>query len=176
MGDRNTKSGKTFICLQCGKDFLVSHSEVKCRPTIKFCSSECYHTSTRKPPQIRKCVFCGTEFVVKSKHKAKKFCGLKCANLAKRTRARVATLGADGYKYVWFSDGSGEKEHRYIMEQHLGRKLNRDEVVHHIDGNRANNVLSNLALMSRGEHSALHRRLEIDAGKTLFRSEDNANQ
>lgn len=39
-------------------------------------------------------------------------------------------------------------EHRYVMEQHLGRKLLPNETVHHIDGVRHNNALSNLELFS----------------------------
>lgn len=46
--------------------------------------------------------------------------------------------------------------HRHIMEEHLGRGLTRDEVVHHIDGNPMNNDLSNLVVMSRSEHTKLH--------------------
>ena len=73
-----------------------------------------------------------------------------------------------GYKNVWFSDGSCKKEHIYIMEKIIGRKLKKGECVHHIDGNRANNNVSNLKLMTIGEHSALHRKLEIEQGKKLF--------
>lgn len=47
--------------------------------------------------------------------------------------------------------------HRFVMEQYLGRKLKRDEVVHHKDGDRANNYLSNLQLMSLSNHGKLHR-------------------
>ena len=39
-------------------------------------------------------------------------------------------------------------QHRKVMEQHLGRKLFPHETVHHKDGNRANNRLSNLELWS----------------------------
>jgi HNH endonuclease len=38
--------------------------------------------------------------------------------------------------------------HRQVMETHLGRKLATHETVHHKDGNRANNKLSNLELWS----------------------------
>lgn len=46
--------------------------------------------------------------------------------------------------------------HRHIMEEHLGRKLTYNEVVHHINGNKKDNRLENLTVMSRGEHARLH--------------------
>lgn len=46
-------------------------------------------------------------------------------------------------------------EHRLVMEKHIGRYLDPDEVVHHIDGNRSNNAISNLELYARNsEHLA----------------------
>ena len=36
--------------------------------------------------------------------------------------------------------------HRIIMENHIGRILNPNEVVHHIDGNKLNNNIENLQL------------------------------
>lgn len=47
-------------------------------------------------------------------------------------------------------------EHRVVMENHLGRLLNADEVVHHIDGNKKNNSIDNLQLFTREEHAKLH--------------------
>ena len=43
------------------------------------------------------------------------------------------------------------------MEQYLGRKLITGEVVHHIDGNKLNNTLSNLQLMTKSTHTTLHK-------------------
>lgn len=61
----------------------------------------------------------------------------------------------NGYISVWI-DGSGYKyEHRVVMEKHLGRALNRSEIVHHIDGNRENNDISNLQVMSKREHDLM---------------------
>lgn len=47
-------------------------------------------------------------------------------------------------------------EHRFVMEQILGRKLESYEIVHHKDGNKLNNNPDNLVVMTLEEHSRLH--------------------
>ena len=47
-------------------------------------------------------------------------------------------------------------EHRYVMSNHLGRWITTEEVVHHKDGNKANNRIDNLELTNLRDHAILH--------------------
>jgi predicted transcriptional regulator len=47
-------------------------------------------------------------------------------------------------------------EHRFIMENYLGRLLETDEVVHHLNGNKLDNRIENLYVMSRADHASEH--------------------
>jgi len=60
-----------------------------------------------------------------------------------------------GYKFAWVG-GRAARVHRLVAALLLGRPLRRDEDVHHIDGNRGNNLPENLMVLSRSEHSRLH--------------------
>lgn len=53
-------------------------------------------------------------------------------------------------------NGSWIREHRYVAEQRLGRKLLPYEIVHHKDGKKDNNKPENLEVMTRAEHTILH--------------------
>ena len=53
-------------------------------------------------------------------------------------------------------DGIKRDEHRVLMEQHLGRKLTRNEVVHHVNGNKRDNDIENLEVMPLSDHSRMH--------------------
>jgi len=45
---------------------------------------------------------------------------------------------------------------RYVIEKNLGRFLNTDEHIHHKDENKLNDIIENLELLSRQEHSKKH--------------------
>lgn len=54
--------------------------------------------------------------------------------------------------------------HRIVMENHLKRLLTKEEVIHHIDGNKHNNNITNLQLMTNKEHTKLH----VKHGRTFL--------
>lgn len=56
-----------------------------------------------------------------------------------------------------YKNGKSKRMHQIIMEEHIGRPLKENEVVHHIDGNKRNNDISNLLLTTRSEHAKIHR-------------------
>jgi hypothetical protein len=97
---------------------------------------------------------------------------------------RIGTVvsGTDGYPEVYIGKDypyrpGGYKtirEHVFIMETHLQRRIEKGEVVHHIDGDKRNNKLENLFLTTIAEHNKLHAESEsiifelVKQGKIVF--------
>jgi len=73
----------------------------------------------------------------------------KLAQSTKRINSRGYVIVKHGNAWV--------REHRLVMSFHLGRKLKKNESVHHINGNKSDNDLSNLELMNTSLHTKLHR-------------------
>lgn len=65
------------------------------------------------------------------------------------------TITSHGYK-IFHKNGKNIYEHRYFMENKLGRKLDSNEIVHHVNGDKLDNRLENLEVILRADHNKHH--------------------
>ncbi len=164
---RDKAKTKTLTCEYCKKSFKVFESDPRFKRTgIKYCSKNC-SDKARRTGSFRRCEYCDKEFY----STRNKFCSQKCVYEYRKAHNTHKIYYENGYKVKYingYNKKGNVKEHRYIMEQYIGRKLKPEEIVHHIDGDKTNNEISNLKIMTRGEHSRLHRLQDINNGKKLF--------
>jgi len=141
-------------CHYCGKMKRVPPTFARRRKT-HYCNQGCLDAE-RKKERIYTCQLCGVEFLYEGRKnkRDKMFCN-KCHESGdyKRGSRSSAWKGGlfkinGGYSRI-LPDGKKIAEHRYVMEQSIGRKITRSENVIHIDGNKLNNEVSNLKLIHR---------------------------
>ena len=156
-----------LVCRSCGKEFELNACETRVKENkVHYCSAKC-RDEGRKSGKVIACKQCGKQFYSIRND----FCSQKCARDYRSANMDHKTYMENGY-LVKFENGYNKKGnvklHRAVMEEKLGRRLTPDEVVHHKDGNKLNNDISNLEVMSRGDHSRLHRKKDLENGKKLF--------
>jgi hypothetical protein len=81
------------------------------------------------------------------------------ANKARRGKKAWNNKGGfvneHGYRMIYVG-GKRKREHVYIIEKSIGRRIKPDECVHHVNHDKLDNNLSNLRLMTKSNHAKLH--------------------
>ena len=143
-------------CLDCGVEVKDSYSK-RCRA--------CYNISRTSKPKSHKyfCQDCGAP-IVRGALRCKPCKGkamLGSSNPSWKGGRHVPKT-RDGYilvyspTHVHATKKGYVAEHRKVMSDYLGRKLESWEHVHHKDGDKLNNSLDNLELLSNVEHMKEH--------------------
>ena len=155
-------------CASCGKVLYIPKWQFN-RAENSFCSVACHVKWQQKDVCKVSCDYC-KEIIVRNANELIRrklhFCNQDCFNkyFSERRKGHNSTswkngrhIAKDGYVFIYKPEYSKSKsdyvlEHRYIMSEHLGRKLEADEIVHHLNGVRHDNRIENLMVVSRKTH------------------------
>lgn len=131
------------------------------------------------------CKLCGKEFPM---FHGEQFCSRECGyqylseHHGKWNEKERRYIDTQGYVHLCMPDHPGAsragyvREHRYVMEQVLGRPLGASERIHHKNGNRSDNTPGNLELWTVGKRKDPPGQRQLDLAKDLVLKLSPADQ
>jgi endogenous inhibitor of DNA gyrase (YacG/DUF329 family) len=176
------RTGRYVPCEVCGKEFWrQKHQERK--GVGRFCSIVCKDVEQSKNRETKTCAICGKTWTLSASQKYHRadYCSRDCYSRARMKRpldrehnGKPAVVDQHGYVRIYEPDhprafgGGWVFEHRWVVEQQLGRYLDPDEHVHHINHVRMDNRPENLKAMTALEHMAITGRENGEALKAAI--------
>lgn len=146
---------KRIVCPVCGNIVMRYPSQEHLKTCSKKCGSIIRHINFVEKSQ-RECALCGKFFVPKHSKSKGLFCSYRCAGEYRRKPFVLRK----GYKYLLLPNHPNATrqgyfaEHRYVVERDIGRRLDRSEIIHHINHNKSDNRIENLMILnSPGKHT-----------------------
>ena len=141
------------VTLKCETCDALFHPWKKHIPA-RFCSGACAgrkHSIHMRKRCDQTCTNCGVLFYPVN-NTTQTYCSRKCY----QDSGTHKHTNPDGYVLVYSQKWSLRKskqeiQHRVVMQESLGRRLEKHETVHHINGDRADNRIENLQVRS-GRH------------------------
>ena len=151
------------------KKCKVEGCERQQKTTNGYCLMH-YKRWKRKQPidKTKKCIVCGEPI---GHNGCNKMCvqhyaqWLRTGNPLSAEERKYQPYGNANCKY--YRTTNGKYVHRVVAEEILGRKLNADEVVHHVNLNKLDNSKNNLFVCNNKTHLHLHRQLERMAASLI---------
>lgn len=148
----------TQACGQCG----VMFQRWKHQTGRKYCCRSCSYIGRRTRVELQ-CHNCSATFLrdpAQQKRCKRHFCSPQCFHESnsgsKSIKWKGGSLTRCGYRVI-YRDTHRILEHRAVMEEHLGRPLLEEEIIHHINGDKLDNRIENLQITSLQEHQSLHK-------------------
>jgi endogenous inhibitor of DNA gyrase (YacG/DUF329 family) len=156
-------TGETIPCEVCGKPVYRQRAVLG----RKYCSRACNAIGQTKTPVVKACAVCGKEMRLRPSEAARQYCSMPCQAIGKTTRptgrmhnGRPVIQHEQGYFLIYEPEHPAAHkhngrvlEHRWLVEQAIGRYLTPDEQVDHINQDRQDNRLDNLQVLSATDHT-----------------------
>ncbi len=156
------RKGEKVKCELCNTEFVRRLQPYPGRPKRKYCTRHCSAKAKQKRLTFQ-CYVCNKEVerkesAVKRSRNGIYFCGRKCKDFAQSLEGNCEAIQPDHYR-----TGTGEYSYRERCRAKFlkgcascSEKARYKLLVHHKDGNRKNNVMSNFEIVCYNCHAVRH--------------------